>query len=111
MMDNLAIRAAEDFVHAGYPVDAQAILLCELDGTETEVSNLCENVKQALKKASATEVRLANDEQERALFWSGRKSAFPAVGRISPDYYCIDGTIPRSALGNVLTRINQLSID
>ena len=109
MMDNPAICAAEDFVHAGYPVEAQAILLCELDGTVSEVASQCEKVESTLLENKATEVRLARDEQERALFWSGRKAAFPAVGRISPDYYCIDGTIPRKALGQVLTEIERLS--
>ncbi len=109
MMDNPAIRAAEDFVKAGYPVDAEAILLCELDGTQEEVTVLCERVRSILKQQDSIETRQAKDEAERALFWSGRKAAFPAVGRISPDYYCIDGTIPRKALGHVLTEINRLS--
>ncbi len=109
MMDNLAIRAAEDFVHAGYPVEAEAILICELDGTEEEVSYQIELVENVLKKSGATETRLARDEAERLPFWSGRKAAFPAVGRLSPDYYCIDGTIPRKALGAVLGRVRELS--
>ncbi len=109
MMDNPAIRAAEDFVHAGYPVDAEAILLCELDGTEEEVQDQIHKVEKIFADSGAVESRLARDEQERALFWSGRKAAFPAVGRLSPDYYCIDGTIPRKALGHVLTEIDRLS--
>ncbi len=109
MMDNPAIRAAEDFVQAGYPVEAQAILLCELDGTEAEVTALADQVEAILEDCAATEVRSARDEDERARFWLGRKSAFPAVGRISPDYYCMDGTIPRSQLAHVLTRIQALS--
>ena len=109
MMDNPAIRAAEDFVKAGYPVDAQAILLCELDGTQQEVNVLCDRVRIVLSQHGAVETRQAKDESERALFWSGRKAAFPAVGRISPDYYCIDGTIPRRALGHVLNEIKRLS--
>ena len=109
MMDNLAIRAAEDFVHAGYPVDAEAILICELDGTEEEVDAQIELVEAVLKKGGAVETRLARDEAERLLFWSGRKAAFPAVGRISPDYYCIDGTIPRKSLSEVLAGIRELS--
>jgi len=109
LMDNLAIRAAEDFVHAGYPVDVEAILICELDGTEEEVEAQVEQVEQVMKAAGASETRLARDEAERLLFWSGRKAAFPAVGRISPDYYCIDGTIPRKTLGAVLTEIGRLS--
>jgi len=109
MMDNPAIRAAEDFVHAGYPIDAEAILICELDGTEEEVVAQIELVEGVLKRGGAVETRLARDEAERLLFWSGRKAAFPAVGRISPDYYCIDGTIPRKALSTVLTGIRELS--
>ncbi|MBG6291085.1 glycolate oxidase subunit GlcD [Pseudomonas nitroreducens] len=109
MMDNLAIRAAEDFIHAGYPVDAEAILLCELDGVEADVRDECERVSQVLEAAGATEVRLARDEDERVRFWAGRKNAFPAVGRISPDYYCMDGTIPRRELPGVLRGIAELS--
>ena len=109
MMDNPAIRAAEDFVHANYPVDAEAILICELDGTEQEVISQIELVERVLIKGGAVETRLAKDEAERLLFWSGRKAAFPAVGRISPDYYCIDGTIPRKSLAAVLAGVRQLS--
>ncbi|WAJ37795.1 glycolate oxidase subunit GlcD [Pseudomonas sp. GOM7] len=109
MMDNLAIRAAEDFIHAGYPVEAEAILLCELDGVEADVADDCERVREVLAKAGATEVRLARDEAERVKFWAGRKNAFPAVGRISPDYYCMDGTIPRRELPGVLRGIAELS--
>ena len=109
MMDNPAIRAAEDFVHANYPVEAEAILICELDGTEEEVIAQIELVEQVLKDGGAVETRLAKDEAERLLFWSGRKAAFPAVGRISPDYYCIDGTIPRKSLAAVLAGVRQLS--
>ncbi len=109
MMDNLAIRAAEDFIHAGYPVQAQAILLCELDGVEADVNDDCERVRQVLIKAGATEVRQARDEAERVKFWAGRKNAFPAVGRLSPDYYCMDGTIPRRELPGVLKAISALS--
>jgi glycolate oxidase len=109
MMDNLAIRAAEDFVHAGYPVEAAAILLCELDGNNEEVSQQILQVRELLKTCGATEVRTATDEAERLRFWQGRKAAFPAVGRIAPDYYCMDGTIPRKRLPEVLRRINELS--
>ncbi|MDH4019853.1 MAG: FAD-binding protein [Xanthomonadales bacterium] len=109
MMDQAAIQAAEDFVKAGYPTDAAAILLCELDGTEEEVSTQIGKVDALLASAGATEISLASDEIERVRFWSGRKNAFPAMGRISPDYYCMDGTIPRKELGNVLTRISRLS--
>ena len=109
MMDNPAIRAAEDYVHAGYPVEAQAILLCELDGTNEEVSEEIVQVRELLTKQGATEVRTAKDDAERLKFWAGRKAAFPAVGRISPDYYCMDGTIPRKHLATVLKRIDKLS--
>ncbi|AWY40123.1 MULTISPECIES: glycolate oxidase subunit GlcD [Pseudomonas] len=111
MMDNLAIRAAEDFIHAGYPVDAEAILLCELDGVEADVDDDCERVRRVLEQAGATEVRQAKDEAERVRFWAGRKNAFPAVGRLSPDYYCMDGTIPRRELPGVLRAIAELSAE
>ncbi|NOY70929.1 MAG: FAD-binding protein [Gammaproteobacteria bacterium] len=111
MMDKLAIQAAEDFVHAGYPRDAAAILLCELDGSNAEVSEQIMTVRDVLKKQGATEVRTAKDEAERQRFWKGRKSAFPAVGRLAPDYYCMDGTIPRYQLPIVLKRINDLSAE
>jgi glycolate oxidase len=111
MMDNLAIRAAEDFIHAGYPVDAQAILLCELDGAESDVEEDCAMVDALLRKVGATDVRLAGSEVERQRFWAGRKNAFPAVGRISPDYYCMDGTIPRRELPRVLKGIEDLSVE
>jgi len=111
MMDQLAIAAAEDFVHAGYPRDAAAILLCELDGTELALRESIRMVTEVLQKAGASEVRVARDPAEQAAFWAGRKSAFPAVGRLGPDYYCMDGTIPRAALAFVLTKISQLSKD
>ncbi|MEN8130471.1 MAG: FAD-linked oxidase C-terminal domain-containing protein [Pseudomonadota bacterium] len=109
LMDNLSIRAAEDFVHAGYPTEAEAILLCELDGTQQEVETQIKRVEQLLLRHGAIEVRTAKDAAERAIFWKGRKAAFPAIGRISPDYYCMDGTIPRQHLAPVLKRINELS--
>ena len=109
MMDKLAIQAAEDFVHAGYPVEAEAILLCELDGTNEEVSEHILKVRSVLKESGAIEVRTAKDEAERMNFWKGRKAAFPAVGRISPDYYCMDGTIPRKQLPKVLKAMAELS--
>ena len=111
MMDNLAIRAVEDFIHAGYPVDAAAILLCELDGANEEVSEQILRVRELLQQSGATEVRTARDEHERLKFWAGRKAAFPAMGRISPDYYCMDGTIPRKRLPEVLARISALSAE
>ena len=109
MMDNAAIRAAEDYVHAGYPVEAAAILLCELDGTNEEVSEDVAKVRKLLLKQGAVEVRTATNEDERRRLWAGRKNAFPAVGRISPDYYCMDGTIPRRQLPAVLKQISDLS--
>ena len=111
MMDNLAIRAVEDFIHAGYPVDAAAILLCELDGANEEVSEQILRVRELLRQTGASEVRTARDERERLKFWAGRKAAFPAMGRISPDYYCMDGTIPRKCLPEVLARISALSAE
>ncbi len=109
MMDNNATRAAEDFVHAGYPVDAAAILLCELDGVAEEVSTQIKQVSALCERHNATCIRIAKDETERELFWAGRKGAFPAIGRLAPDYYCMDGTIPRSKLAFVLKRISKLS--
>ena len=109
MMDNLSIRASEDFAHAGYPTDAAAILLCEVDGSSAEVSEEVLRVRQILLEAGANEVRTATDEAERLRFWAGRKNAFPAVGRISPDYYCMDGTIPRKQLAMVLKKIGEMS--
>ncbi|CEA04991.1 glycolate oxidase subunit GlcD [Pseudomonas saudimassiliensis] len=111
MMDNLAIRAAEDFIHAGYPIEAEAILLCELDGVEADVADECERVRAVLENSGATAISQAKDDAERALFWAGRKNAFPAVGRISPDYYCMDGTIPRRELPRVLQGIADLSAE
>jgi len=109
MMDNPAIRAAEDFVHAGYPVDAAAILLCELDGTNEDVSAQVMRVCELMKQHGAISVKTAQDEAERQQLWKGRKAAFPAVGRIAPDYYCMDGTIPRNKLAWVLKSIAELS--
>ncbi|MCK5918990.1 MAG: FAD-binding protein [Cocleimonas sp.] len=109
MMDNLAIKAAEDFANAGYPVDAEAILLCELDGAEEHLAEQVNIVMVALGEANASNVVMANSEQEKAQLWAGRKAAFPAVGRISPDYYCMDGTIPRKRIAEVLVEIKALS--
>ena len=109
MMDGPAIQAAEDFVQAGYPTDAAAILLCEVDGTRGEVAEHIARVEELLLASGATQVRTAKDDLERARFWQGRKSAFPAVGRISPDYYCMDGTIPRRKLPEVLRRTAELA--
>ena len=111
MMDRLAIRAAEAYAHAGYPTEAAAILLCELDGTNEEVSEGIRQVRELLLTQGATEVRTARDEAERLKMWAGRKAAFPAVGRLAPDYYCMDGTIPRRHLARVLGEIGRLSAD
>jgi len=109
MMDKLAINAAEDYAHAGYPKDAAAILLCELDGTIEEVEQTILKVEAIAKANNATQLRISQSEQERTLIWKGRKSAFPAVGRLAPDYYCMDGTIPRKHLPEILDTINKLS--
>jgi glycolate oxidase len=109
MMDRPAIEAAESFCHAGYPLDVQAILLCELDGPEVEVDELVARVGDLAKQAGATTIRASKDEAEREAFWLGRKSAFAAAGRMAPDYYVMDGTIPRARLPEVLTRIGELS--
>jgi glycolate oxidase len=109
MMDQPATRAVEQFVHANYPLDAAAVLLVESDGTALEVAAEMADIKRVLNESGATEIRVSRDEAQRLLFWSGRKAAFPAAGRISPDYYCIDGTIPRKALPRVLRAIEEWS--
>ena len=109
LMDRLAIRAAEDYASAGYPLDAEAILIVELDGAAAEVEHLCDRAAAIAETHGATSVRASADEAERLKFWAGRKAAFPAVGRISPDYYCMDGTIPRKQLAAVLRRIAEMS--
>ena len=109
MMDKPAIHAAEAFVHAGYPLDVEALLIIELDGPGVEVDELIGRVEKIALSCGSTSVQISNSEQERNLFWAGRKAAFPAVGRISPDYLCMDGTIPRGALPQALTRIRELS--
>ena len=111
MMDRLAIQAAEDFVHAGYPLDCEAILLCEVDGVNEEVSDDIFTVREVLAASGATEIRTADSEEQRLKFWAGRKAAFPAVGRLAPDYYCMDGTIPRGALPHVLRKIGEMSAE
>ena len=108
MMDRPATRAVEEFVGAGYDVDAAAILLCEADGLPEEVEDEIAKVKEVLARAGATRLAVSRDEAERLRFWSGRKAAFPAMGRISPDYYCMDGTIPRARLGEVLRFIGEM---
>jgi glycolate oxidase len=109
MMDRPAIEAAEDFVHAGYPREAEALLIVELDGTPAEVDHLVERVEEIALSHGAAECRISSSDAERLAFWAGRKAAFPAVGRLSPDYYCMDGTIPRRELPAVLAGMQELS--
>ena len=109
MMDRPAIHATEEFVHAGYPLDVEALLIIEIDGPEAECTHLIDRVSAIAKSCGATTLRASNSEAERLIFWAGRKAAFPAVGRISPDYYCMDGTIPRAKLPLVLARTRELS--
>jgi len=109
MMDRPAIHAAEAFVHVGYPLDVAALLIVELDGPEAEIDHLIAKVEAIAGANRARSVRVSRDEAERVAFWSGRKAAFPAVGRISPDYYCMDGTIPRAKLPHVLSRMREMS--
>jgi glycolate oxidase len=109
MMDSLAIQAAEAFIHAGYPVDAAALLLCEMDGMSEQVAEDIERARAIFYAQGASEVRLAKTDHERKKLWAGRKATFPAVGRLSPDYYCMDGTIPRKYLADVLLGIADLA--
>jgi glycolate oxidase len=109
MMDRPAIHAVEEFVHAGYPLDVEALLIVELDGPQAEVDHLIARVETIARSCRAVTCRVSASEEERLLFWAGRKAAFPAVGRISPDYYCMDGTIPRAKLPQVLKRMRELS--
>jgi len=109
MMDRPAIKAAEDFVQVGYPLDVEALLIVELDGPAIEVDHLIELVSDIARANKAQSIRVSQSEEERLAFWAGRKAAFPAVGRISPDYICMDGTIPRKALPTVLAGIADLS--
>ncbi len=108
MMDRPAIHAAEDFVHADYPLDCEALLIIELDGPEAEVDHLLGRIEEIAHRNGASSLRVSRSEEERMTFWAGRKAAFPAVGRISPDYLCMDGTIPRKALPEVLARMRVL---
>jgi glycolate oxidase len=109
MMDRLAIHAAEAFVEVGYPLDVEALLIVELDGVGAECDHLIDEVTAIARANGSTTLRASQDEAERIAFWAGRKAAFPAVGRISPDYYCMDGTIPRRRLPEVLERMAELS--
>jgi len=109
MMDRPAIHAAEAYAQAGYPLDVEALLIVELDGPAVEVDHLLAVVERLAKENCAVSLKVSRDEAERLSFWAGRKAAFPAVGRISPDYYCMDGTIPRGRLSEVLREISRLS--
>ncbi|HMF26903.1 MAG TPA: FAD-linked oxidase C-terminal domain-containing protein [Pseudolabrys sp.] len=109
IMDGPAIAAVEKFVHAGYPLDVEALLIVELDGPAAEVDHLIDRVEEIAHDCRSVSCKTSRSEEERLLFWAGRKAAFPAVGRISPDYYCMDGTIPRARLPLVLKRIRELS--
>ncbi|HMJ42987.1 MAG TPA: FAD-linked oxidase C-terminal domain-containing protein [Pseudolabrys sp.] len=109
MMDRPAIHAVEEFVHAGYPLDVEALLIVELDGPQAEVDHLIERVVDIADKCHSVNCRVSKTEEERLLFWAGRKAAFPAVGRISPDYFCMDGTIPRAKLPQVLAEMKKMS--
>ena len=108
MMDAPAIRAAEDFVQAGYPVDVAALMIAEADGSAAEVDDQLSRITAIAHAHNCTHLRASTDEAQRLLFWAGRKAAFPAVGRIASDYYCVDGTIPRRQLGNVLAQISEI---
>jgi glycolate oxidase len=109
MMDRPAIHAAEAFVNVGYPLDVEALLIVELDGCQAELDHLIAEVEAIARRNNAVSARVSRDEDERLAFWSGRKAAFPAVGRLSPDYLCMDGTIPRHSLPEVLRRMRELA--
>jgi glycolate oxidase len=109
MMDRPAIHAAEDFLNIGYPRDVEALLIIEVDGPVQECTHLMELITAIARDNGASTLRVAGGEQERLLFWAGRKAAFPAIGRISPDYFCIDGTIPRRCLPDMLARMTEMS--
>jgi glycolate oxidase len=109
MMDRPAVHAAEEFVHAGYPLDAEALLIIELDGPKVEVDHLIARVTEIAQANGSLSCRVSQSDEERVVFWAGRKAAFPAVGRISPDYICMDGTIPRRRLPEVLHEMQALS--
>ncbi len=111
MMDRLAIQAAEAYAKVGYPTDAEAIVLCEVDGTANSVADYIDKVETVLKQAGAVQTRQSQHEAERLQFWAGRKAAFPAVGRLAPDYYCMDGTIPKARLAEVLKQIAAWSTE
>jgi len=109
MMDKALIHATDNFVKAGYPRDAESMLIVELDGTETEVEELIEKISKIAKKNKSSSIKISKNEKQRLKFWAGRKAAFPACGDMAPDYYCMDGTIPRGKLAEVLKEIGRLS--
>jgi glycolate oxidase len=109
MMDRPAIHFTEEFVQAGYPLDVEALLIVELDGPHAEVDHLIDRVSAIARSCNATTLKASSSEAERLLFWAGRKAAFPAVGRISPDYFCMDGTIPRAKLPYMLARMREMA--
>ncbi|AKH37442.1 MULTISPECIES: FAD-linked oxidase C-terminal domain-containing protein [Nitrosomonas] len=111
MMDKITIHAVEDFLHAGYDLDAAAILLCEADGMTEEVADEIQKISTIMQESGAIKISISRNETERLCFWAGRKAAFPAAGRVSPDYYCMDGTIPRKRLAQVLHDIETLSAE
>ncbi len=110
IMDRPAIKAVEEFIHAGYPLDVESLLIVELDGPKAEVNYLIERVEEIASKEGASSIRASQNEEERLLFWAGRKAAFPAVGRLYPDYLCMDGTIPRNKLPEILSRMKAMSV-
>jgi glycolate oxidase len=109
MMDRPAVHAVEEFVHAGYPLDVEALLIVEIDGPRAEVDHLIERIEQIANQCRAVSCKVSTSEEERLLFWAGRKAAFPAIGRISRDYFCMDGTIPRAKLPHVLAEMKKMS--
>ena len=111
MMDKITIHAVEDFIHAGYDLDAAAILLCEADGMAEEVVEEIQKISTIMRESGAVKISISQSEADRLRFWAGRKAAFPAAGRVSPDYYCMDGTIPRKHLAHVLRGIETLSVE
>ena len=109
MMDKALIHATDNFVKAGYPRDAESMLIVELDGTEKEVDELIKQVSEIANKNKSSSIKISKNEKQRLKFWAGRKAAFPACGDMAPDYYCMDGTIPRGKLAEVLKEISRLS--
>jgi len=110
IMDKALTKATNDFSKAGYPVDAEAMMIIELDGTESEVSELITKVEQVAKENKCSSVKISESDEERSKFWAGRKAAFPACGDLAPDYMCMDGSIPRGKLAEVLKEIQKLSV-